>query len=171
MFFLDFLDICKGTGIQRCVPLLHGRQLYPTVESGIIAADEVGAVLSCKGRTEFSIDQPRQWLCDIIKILFLTTNYYNVCVCAGSLVKNIHLLHTGALIPVVNIKYFFHQNLLETEDCFFHMLTSRWLNRPEQLYCTGGNDAVAVLLNVTKLCCCAFVLGGLTVHTLPCSVL
>ena len=32
----------------KASPLLHGGQLYPAVESGIIAADEVGAVLSCK---------------------------------------------------------------------------------------------------------------------------
>lgn len=29
-------------------PLLHRGQLYPTVESGIITADKISAVLSCK---------------------------------------------------------------------------------------------------------------------------
>lgn len=34
--------------IQKGSPLLHRGQLYPTVESGIIAAHKISAVLSCK---------------------------------------------------------------------------------------------------------------------------
>ena len=33
---------------QTDLPLLHWRQLYPTVESGIVAADKISAVLSCE---------------------------------------------------------------------------------------------------------------------------
>lgn len=38
-------------------PLLHRRQLYPAVESGIVAADKVGAVLSCRNRQNQRLGQ------------------------------------------------------------------------------------------------------------------
>lgn len=38
----------KSIRLQIDLPLLHRRQLYPTVESGIIAADKISAVFSCK---------------------------------------------------------------------------------------------------------------------------
>lgn len=42
------MDGNKSTFSTKDLPLLHWRQLYPAVESGIIAADKISAVLSWK---------------------------------------------------------------------------------------------------------------------------